>query len=219
MKTKILLVEDYDVIREGFRALLESQPELEVVGDCGNGAEAVDLALTLKPHVVIMDIGLRGSAMNGIQATHKIVAANQEIKVIALSVMEEAAMIKGMIAAGASGYLTKGCKAEELREAIQSVLEGKTYFGKGVNATVQEEFVHYARHASAQNPGNLSDREVEVLRLLAQGENAKSIADRLKISSKTVDAHRRKIMEKLKIDNLADLIKYAMREKIIQEGE
>ncbi|NUO84072.1 response regulator transcription factor [candidate division KSB1 bacterium] len=219
MKINILLVEDHHVIREGFRALLESQPELQVVGETDNGAEAIDLALKLQPHVVIMDIGLRGSEISGIQATRKITAAHKEIKVIALSVLEEGAMIKGMMAAGASGYLSKGCKAGELMAAIHTVLQGKFYFSAGINATIQEEFVHIARNSSPHNPNDLSDRELEVLRLIAQGENTKAIGLALKISPKTVDAHRRNLMDKLKLDNIADLTKYAIREKIIQEGE
>ncbi|NUM76396.1 response regulator transcription factor, partial [candidate division KSB1 bacterium] len=141
MKIKVLLVEDHHVIRAGFRALLESQSEVEVVGETDNGAEAIDLALKLQPHVVIMDIGLRGSEITGTQATRKITAAHKEIKVIALSVMEDGPHVKGMMSAGASGYLSKGCTADELHEAIQTVMEGKFYFSKGVNATIQEEFV------------------------------------------------------------------------------
>ncbi len=219
MKIKILLVEDHHVIRAGFRALLEGQTEMEVVGETDNGAEAIDLALKLLPHVVIMDIGLRGSEITGTQATRKITAAHKEIKVIALSVMEDGPHVKGMMSAGASGYLSKGCTADELREAIQTVMEGKFYFSKGVNATIQEEFVNILRNTPSPNPNDLSGRELEVLRLIALGENSKTIALRFNISSKTVDTHRRNIMEKLKLNNIADLTKYAIREKIIQEGE
>ena len=120
MKIKVLLVEDHHVIRAGFRALLESQSAVEVVGETDNGAEAIDLALKLQPQVVIMDIGLRGSEITGTQATRKITAANKEIKVIALSVMEDGPHVKGMMSAGASGYLSKGCTADELHEAIQT---------------------------------------------------------------------------------------------------
>lgn len=219
MKIKILLVEDHHVIRAAFRALLENQPELEVASETDNGAEAIDLALKLQPHVILMDINLRGSELTGIQAARKITAANKEIKVIALSIMEEGAMIKAMMQAGASGYLSKGCKADELMEAIRTVMQGKFYFSADLNATIQEEFVNSARNASHQNPNDLSDRELEVVRFIAQGENSKTIADRLNISPKTVDAHRRNLMEKLNLHNVADLTKYAIREKIIQEGE
>lgn len=219
MKIKVLLVEDHHVIRSAFRALLESQSAVEVVGETDNGAEAIDLALKLQPHVVIMDIGLRGSEITGTQATRKITAAHKEIKVIALSVMEDGPHVKGMMSAGASGYLSKGCTADELHEAIQTVMEGKFYFSKGVNATIQEEFVNILRQKAPPNPNDLSGRELEVLRFIALGENSKTIALRFNISPKTVDTHRRNIMEKLKLYSVAELTKYAIREKIIQEGE
>ena len=211
MKVKILLVEDHHVIRASLKALLESQPDLEVAGETDNGAEAIALALRLQPQIVIMDIDLRGSQITGTQATRKITSLHEEIKVIALSVWEDGAHVKGIMAAGAAGYLSKACTVDELREAIQTVMAGKFYFSAGVNATIQEEFVNILRNSSPSNPNDLSDRELEVLRLIAQGENAKTIAGRLKISPKTVDAHRRHLMDKLKIDNLADLIKYAIR--------
>ncbi|MGI0014667.1 MAG: response regulator [Nitrososphaera sp.] len=219
MKIKILLVEDQRIMREGFRALLKNQSELEVIGETDNGAEAIDMALRLQPHVIIMDITLRGSEMTGTQATRKITALHKEIKVIAISVWEDGASIKAMMAAGASGYLSKGCTADELREAIETVMQGKPYFSPDINATVQEEFVNIARNLSPHNPNDLTDRELEVLRLIALGENTKAIADSLNISPKTVDAHRRKIMEKLKLYSVADLTKYAIREKIIQASE
>lgn len=219
MKIKILLVEDQHVIREGFKALLEGQSELEVVGETDNGAEAVDLALRLQPQVVIMDIGLRDREMTGVQATRKITSLYKEIKVIALSIWEEGDQIKAMTAAGASGYLSKKCTREELVEAIETVVQGKSYFSARIKPIVQEEFVNIVRNASASNQNGLSDRELEVLRFIALGENSKSIAFSLKISPKTVDAHRRKLMEKLKLFTIADLTKYAIREKIIQENE
>ncbi len=207
------------MIRAGFRALMEGQPELDVVGETDNGAQAIAMALRLQPHVVIMDIGLRGSEITGTQATRKITSANQEIKVIALSVWDDGAHVKGMMAAGAAGYLSKACTAEELMAAIHTVRQGKYYFSAGINATIQEEFVNILRNSSPSHPNDLSDRELEVLRLIAQGENTKEIALSLKISPKTVDAHRRNLMDKLKLHTVADLTKYAIREKIIQESE
>ncbi len=219
MKVKILLVEDQRFMREGFRALVKDEAELEVVGEADTGKEAIDLALTLDPDIVVMDITLHGSELNGIQATRKIKAARPEIKVLALSQWEDGPSIKGMIAAGASGYLSKSCSVEELCEAIAAVMQGKPYFSAEVNAAVQEEFMNLSQSTSRRAPNALSEREVEILRRTALGENAKTIAEALGLSSKTVDAHRRNLMKKLNIDNLADLIKYAMRNKIIEEGE
>jgi len=219
MKIKILLVEDQRIMREGFRALVKDQSELEVVGEADNGFAAIDLAAKLQPHVIVMDIGLRGSEMTGIQATRKITSLHKDIKVLALSQWEDGPTIKAMMAAGASGYLSKGCTIDELREAIETLMQGKFYFGAEIKPTVEDEFVLFTRQSSSRHPNDLTERELEIVRLISQGENSKTIAGRLKISSKTVDAHRRNIMEKLKLDSIADLIKYALREKIIQENE
>lgn len=175
--------------------------------------------MQLQPHVVIMDIDLRGSETTGIQATRKITSMNNDIKVIALSVWEDGPHVKAMMAAGASGYLSKACTSDELMDAIHTVMEGGFHFSKGIATTVQEEFVNIVRNASQSNPNDLRDRELEVLRLIALGDNTKAIASSLKISPKTVDAHRRKLMEKLGLHNVADLTKYAIREKIIQADE
>jgi DNA-binding NarL/FixJ family response regulator len=219
MKIKTLLVEDHHVIRQSFRALMESESDLVVVGETANGADAIEMATELQPNVVIMDIDLRGSEITGVQATRKITSANKDIKVLALSVWEDGPHVKAMMAAGASGYLSKACTADELMDAIHTVMDGGIHFSKGIAATVQEEFVNIVRNASSSNPNDLSDRETEVLRLIALGDNTKAIASSLNISPKTVDAHRRKIMEKLGLDNIADLTKFAIREKIIQADE
>ncbi len=219
MKIEILLVEDQHFTREGCKALLEKLPEVEVVGETDNGAEAIDLALRLQPHIVIMDIGLRGSEITGIQATRKITSLGKETKVIALSVWEDGPRIKAMTAAGALGYLSKKCTADELQEAIETVLLGKSYFSTRIKPIIQEEFVNIMQNPTSSNSNDLSEREIEVLRQIALGENTKSIALSLNISPKTVDAHRRKLMEKLRLYTIADLTKYAIREKIIEENE
>ena len=219
MKTKILLVEDLHVTRSGFRALLEKQPGLEVVGETDNGPEAVKLARESSPDVVIMDLGLRGAGMTGTQATRHITTFNKNIKVIALSVMEASAYVKGMLRAGASGYLSKNCTEEELLEAIEAVKQGERYFSKGVKQIIEEDYVDLVTHPQTTGKGELSGREQDILRLTALGLNAKEIGKELKIASKTVDFHKRSLMKKLNFTSIADLIKYAIREKIIQESE
>ncbi len=218
MKIKILLVEDLHVTRSGYRALLEKQPGLEVVGETDNAAEAVEKARQLLPDVVIMDIGLRGSEMTGTQATREIMALNQDIKVIALSVMEKTAYVKGMLRAGACAYLSKNCTEDELMEAIEAAMEGRRYFSKGVKEIIEEDYIDIITNPHTHK-GDLSEREWEVLRLTALGLNSKGIGDELNISPKTADAHRRSVMKKLNFKSIADLIKYAIREKIIQESE
>lgn len=219
MKVKILLVEDQRFMREGFRALIKDQANLEIIGEAETGKEAIDKALALAPNVVVMDLTLRGSEMTGIQATRRIKAARPDIKVLALSQWEDGPSIKGMVAAGASGYLSKSCSIEELCEAIATVMQGKHYFSAEVSSAVQEQFVHLSQKTVRREPNALTERETEILRRTTLGENAKMVADALGLSSKTVDAHRRNLMKKLGITNLADLIKYALRKRIIEEGE
>jgi two-component system response regulator NreC len=219
MKIKILLVEDLHVTRSGYRALLEKQPGLQVVGETDNAAAAVEKARQLAPDVVIMDIGLRGSEMTGTQATREITALDKDIKVIALSVMEKTAYVKGMLRAGACAYLSKNCTEDELMEAIEAAMEGKRYFSNGVKQIIEEDYIEIVTNPHAARQGDLSEREWEVLRLTALGLNSKAIGVELDISSKTADAHRRSVMKKLNFKSIADLVKYAIREKIIQESE
>jgi two-component system response regulator NreC len=219
MKIKILLVEDLHVTRSGYRALLEKQPGLEVAGETDNAADAVEKARLLSPDVVIMDIGLRGSEMTGTQATRQITALDKDIKVITLSIMEKSAYVKGMLRAGACAYLSKNCTEDELLEAIEAAMEGRRYFSKSVKEIIEEDYIDIITNPRASRKGELSEREWEVLRLTALGLNSKGIGDELDISPKTVDAHKRSLMKKLNFKSIADLIKYAIREKIIQESE
>jgi len=218
MKIKVLLVEDHTIISSGVHALLEHQADIEVVGEAANGREAVDLATRLSPEVVIMDVVLRGSKISGLQATKQIADLNKGIKVIALSVMEDLAYVKSMLSAGASGYLFKGCSTEELLEAIHAVLQGEVYFSEGARRVVEQDYVNLVQNPLKSHK-ELTDRETEILRMTALGKNAKEIADDLEISRKTVDVHKRKIMEKLDLWSVAELTKYALREGIILEDE
>lgn len=219
MKIKVLLVEDHTIISSGLHAILEPQADIEVVGKTVNGREAVELAARLSPAVVIMDVVLRGSEISGIEATRQIAELNKDVKVIALSVMEDLAYVKSMLAAGASGYLFKGCSTEELLEAIHAVLQGEVYFSEGARRVVEQDYVNLVQNPLKSHKGELTDREIEILKFVALGKNAKEIADRLDISRKTVDVHKRKIMEKQNLWSVAELTKYALREGIILEDE
>jgi len=218
MKIRILLVEDHTIVRTSLRALLERQQDIEVVGETGDGVEAVDLIEQLSPDIVLMDVALRGSKLNGMQATQKITDSTISTKVIALSLIEELSHVKQMLSAGASGYLFKGCSEDELLAAIHSVSGGKTYFSKKALRAIQEDYV-----TNAQNPADagskLSPRELEILKRLVSGHPSKFIAGDLDISRKTVDAHKRRIMQKLNIRSIAELTRYALRERIIVDDE
>ncbi|MFQ5649851.1 MAG: response regulator [bacterium] len=219
MPLSVLLVEDHTLIRASLRALLEKQPDINVVGEIGDGQKAVDLAEELSPDIVLMDIMLRGSQVSGMQATQKIMAANPETKVIALSVMEDLTYVKRMLSAGACGYLFKGCTEDELVEAVRTVVSGKSYFSEEMLQVIQEDYVTTVQSEDGSAQKKLTARELEILQRIASGDPSKSIASDLNISRKTVDAHKRNIMEKLNIWSIAELTQYAMREGIIGEDE
>ncbi|MFH1596820.1 MAG: response regulator transcription factor [Pseudomonadota bacterium] len=208
MKAGILLVEDHQIVREGLAALLEKQPDLKVVGQAADGRTAVRLARELRPAVVVMDISLPD--LNGIDATRQILEENPGVKVIGLSVHADRLFVKGMLQAGASGYLLKYSASQELIQAIQLVLAGRIYLSPEIAGVVVEDYTYPAPDGSPF--AVLTLREREVLQLLAEGKSPREIADSLHLALKTVEGYRRHIMEKLGFTSLADLVKYAIRE-------
>ena len=209
MSTKILLVDDHRLFRDGLRALMESQSGMDVVGEADDGRMAVDLTRNLSPDVVIMDVGMPG--LNGIEATRQIVTEAPGIKVIALSMHSDRQFVTGMFGAGASGYLLKDCAFEELINALHTVIKNLTYMSPEISTIVVEDYVHRVSESSDSVPDALTPRAREVLQLLAEGMNTKQLASHLNISVKTVEAHRRQIMEKLNLHSIAELTKYAIR--------
>lgn len=212
MRTKILLVDDHKITRDGLNALIEKQPDMGVIGEAENGRDAVRLVQKLMPDVVIMDISMPD--LNGIDATRQIRAVSPSTKVIALSMYSDKRYVEGMLSAGVSGYLVKNCAFDELVNAILAVINERAYLSPSITDIVMKD---YARKLTGVEETSfpeckLSSREREVLQLIAEGYNSEQIAAKLFISTKTVSTHRRNIMEKLDIDNIADLIKFALRE-------
>lgn len=210
MKIKVLLVDDHKVFREGLRSLIEQQADLEVVGDAETGRVAVERAFQLKPDVVIMDIAMPD--LNGIEATRQICARAPETKVVALSMHSDKRFVAGMLQAGALGYLLKANAFDEVVNAIRTVLAGKHYVSRDIADTIVRDYVSHIAQAPPDRRGELSPREREVLQLLAEGHGTKEVAERLHVSTNTVDTHRAHIMAKLNIRTFADLVKYAVRE-------
>ena len=208
METKILLADDHQIMREGLVALLERAPGLQVVGEAADGRSAVLLARQLNPHVVVMDVTMPD--LNGIDATRQILEENRQIKVIALSMHADRRFVKGMLQAGASGYLLKHSASQELIKAIKLVMANRVYLSPEVAGVVVEDYKAPAADTSAF--AVLTPREREVLQLFAEGKTPRQIAATLHLGLKTVEAYRRQIMEKLDFQSLAELIKYAVRE-------
>jgi two-component system response regulator NreC len=211
MKARVLLVDDHKIFREGLRALIEKHPGIKVVGEAENGLEAVEMVDKLSPEVVIMDIAMPG--MNGIEATKLIdEKTSHTVKVIGLTMHSDIRYVTKMLKAGASGFLLKDCSSEELVEAIRTVKTGEAYLCNWVKENLAKDYVDILKGDKVSTASVLTSREHEVIKLLADGQSIKEIAYRLNVSSKTVETHRQNIMEKLGINNTAELVKYAIRE-------
>jgi len=210
MGIKILIVDDHGIMREGLRLLLENQSDFKVVAEAESGRAAVELAKKYCPDVVIMDVSMPG--LNGREATKMICSANPAAKVIGLSMHIDKEHILGMLRAGASGYLQKNCDWEEIIKAVSAVTANRIYLSSGINDMIIRDYVELVTTQNTSAYYTLSDRECEILQLLAEGKSCKDIAGTLSLSSKTIDVFRYKIMKKLGIYSIAELTKYALRE-------
>ena len=218
MITRILLVDDHQIMREGLMSLMANEPDLEVVGDASDGRQAVQLAKKLKPDLVVMDISMPG--LSGIEATRQILDEVERTRVLALSMHADPRFVAGALEAGAHGYMIKDCTSQELLECIRTVAGGGTYLSPQVAEVVVKGFVRRLGEETGTPPASvLTPREREVLQLLVEGHTVKAIAERIHLGVKTVETHRRNIMEKLGLKNMVDLIKYAMREGVVSLDE
>jgi two-component system response regulator NreC len=213
-KLRILLADDHIVMRTGLRALLERQPNLEVVGESENGRETVELVASLGPDVVVMDVAM--PVLNGIEATKTIVTQRPATAVVILSMHADESYVMRALKAGARGYLLKDSAAADLISAIQAVSQNKSFFSPKVSRILAEDYVRVLKQKGAVDSYDLlSSREREILQLLAEGKANKEVATALNISPYTVETHRRHILEKLNLHNPAELILYAVRKGII----
>jgi DNA-binding NarL/FixJ family response regulator len=210
MSIRILLADDHAIVRQGLHSLLEKETDIEVVGEAENGREAMQLVRELQPDIVIMDITMPN--LNGIDATHEIVTEFPKVKVIALSIHSHKQFIAAMLRAGASGYILKECLFSEFVQAVRTVAASGTYLSPKITNMVVSDYVERLAAATNSSLSKLSDREHEVLQLLAEGKSTKQIALELHVSPKAIEANRRHIMEKLNIHSIAELTKYAVYE-------
>ncbi|MBN2018862.1 MAG: response regulator transcription factor [Sedimentisphaerales bacterium] len=210
MGIRIILADDHAIVRHGLSRSFQQSDGIEVIGQADNGRSAVDLAKELSPDIVIMDIAMPD--LNGVDAARLITSEKPKVKVIGLSMHSGGKYVREMFRAGASGYLLKDCSFEELVEAIKTVAAGKTYVSPSIGDMVIKEYVSDSDKNEKSAFSVLSQREREVLQLLAEGKTTKQVGKRLHISPKTVEAHRLRIMDKLNINNTAQLTKYAIQE-------
>jgi len=204
-KIRILLADDHAVVRQGFKMILAAQPDMEIVGEAGNGREALDLAGQLQPDVVVMDVAM--PELNGIEATRRLGDLSPRTRVLALSMHKDSVYVREILRAGARGYLLKDAISSDLLAAVRAVARGEGYLSPGVSDAVLND---YRRHVT--DPIDLlTSREREVLQMIAEGKTNKEIATLLNLSVYTVDAHRGRIMEKLNLHSGNELVRFAVR--------
>jgi two-component system response regulator NreC len=206
---KILLADDHTIVRQGLKLILSAHEDLQVVGEAANGREAVELAAKLRPDIVLMDVQM--PELNGIEATKKMVAAHPRIRILALSMHKESVYVREILRAGARGYILKDAIDTELLTAVRSVANGDGYISPAVAGALDD------KAKDANDPvGLLSTREREVLLLIADGKTNKEIANKLNLSVYTVDSHRGKIMEKLNLHSAGELVRFAMKNGLVE---
>ena len=214
MPTRVLLADDHKLMRSGLRLVIEQHPEFRVVGESDDGREAVALADSLKPDVVVMDIGMPN--LNGIEAARKITEAHPDIAVVMLSMHSDEAYVLRALKAGARAYLLKDSAEPDLTRAIQAVREGKSFFSPAVSKVLLEDYMRKIERAGVEDSYDLlSPREREILQLVAEGKSSKEVATLLNLSVYTVETHRSNILQKLNLKGIPELILYAVRKGII----
>jgi len=212
MDIKIIIADDHKLFRQGLRNLLEKQSGIKIVGEAGDGIAVMDMAQELLPHIIIMDISM--PELNGIEATRRILSKNPNIKIIALSMHSDQRFVIEILKNGALGYLLKDSAFEEVMKAIGNVMKNEIYLSNDINNVLVKDYINNLKKNSLENHQILSSREKQVLHLITEGKTSKQIALQFQVSVKTIDAHRKQIMDKLNIHSLPELTKYAIREGI-----
>ncbi len=211
---RILLADDHGIVRRGMRALLDSEEGLEVVGEAANGREALKGIETLRPDLAILDVAM--PMLNGIEVTAQAMKTFPDLKVIILSMYADEAYVVRALTAGARGYLLKEATEEDLLPAVRAVAAGRSYFSPAISSILLADYVRHLKQRGLEDSYDvLSDREKEVLQLLAEGRSNKETATVLNLSLSTVETHRLKLMQKLGLHNTAEIVLYAVRKGII----
>jgi len=208
-KIRIMLADDHAIVRQGFRMILAAEADMEVIAEVSNGREALETGSALQPDVCVMDVTM--PELNGIEAARRLMQASPKTRVLALSMHKDAVYVREMLRAGAKGYLLKDCSTKDLLKAVRLVAQGKGFLSPEVSGAVIDD---YRKHVT--NPIDLlTSREREVLQMIAESKTNKEIAMGLNLSVYTVEAHRGRIMEKLNLHSLGELVRFAMRNGLI----
>lgn len=210
----VLVAEDHTIVRKGICSLIDGKGDIQVVGEAEDGRKAIDKAGTLLPDVILMDITM--PHLNGLEATRQIKKLFPQIKILALTMYTNEEYILQILQAGASGYVVKQAAPAELLSAIHAVYRGDSFLSPSISKTIIDEYLRHTAPVAPVEQEKLTDREREVLQLIAEGYSNREIADKLNLSVKTVGVHRSNIMKKLEIHSVTDLVKYALRKGIIR---
>lgn len=216
-KIRVLIADDHAIVRAGIRSLLDDQPNIEVIAEASNGCQAIELATRLQPDIVLMDIVM--GDLDGMVATQEIRQCAPEVKVLALTMHDREEFFFAMLKAGALGYVLKGSEPNDLLTAIDMVYRGEPFLSPAVTKAVLEDYLGRKSNHDTSAYDTLTLREKEVLHLTAEGKTTREMAELLHLSAKTVEKHRAKMMEKLELQNLTELIKYAIRKGLIDVDE
>jgi DNA-binding NarL/FixJ family response regulator len=211
---RILVVDDHVVVRRGIRSLLESHPGWEVCGEATTGRDAVEQCKRLRPDIVVMDLSL--PELNGLEATRQILKDSPETEVLALTMHHSEELIRDTLQAGARGYVLKSDASESLIAAVDSLRQHKPFLTTAVTEFVLDDYVRRGDAAEDLLPAPLTPREREIVQLVAEGQSSKEAASRLGVSAKTIETHRANIMKKLRLRSVSDLVRYAVRNKIVE---
>ena len=216
---RILVADDHEVVRKGLVSLLQAQPEWQVCGEAGDGREAVEKALELKPDVLILDIGM--PTLNGLEATRQILKTNPHARVLILTLHDSDQVVREVLNAGARGFLLKSDAARDLVAAVEALRHDKTYFTSKVATMVLEGYLKGGTPGAVVSPGRnrLTPREREIVQLLAEGKSTKEVAVALGLSVKTAETHRSNVMRKLQLHSVSELVLYAVRNKLVRLAE
>ena len=214
MRYTVLIADDHGVVRKGLRLLLEQYPELAVIGEAANGREAVTMAATLSPQIVVLDVAM--PILNGIEAAEQILKVNGKVGIIILTMHADESYLLRALNVGVKGYLLKESAEEDLLLAIKAVANGKPFFSRAINETLLEDYMRMLKQQGLSDTFDLlTAREKEVLQLLAEGKTNKEVAQLLDVSPYTVESHRTNLMQKLGIHNTAEIVLYAVRKRLV----